>query len=108
MTIRPEFFIYLLVMAGVTYLVRLLPMLLIKRKITNRFIRSFLYYIPYTVLAAMTFPAIFFATDNVISAVVAVIVCVLLAYLKQGLVTVAVGGALSVLVTEVILGLILV
>ena len=52
-----NFFIYLLVMAGVTYLVRMLPMVLVKKKITNTFIRSFLYYVPYAVLSVMTVPA---------------------------------------------------
>ena len=56
-----DFWIYLLVMAGVTYLVRAVPFVLIRRKIKNRFLISFLYYIPYTVLAAMTFPASFSA-----------------------------------------------
>ena len=53
-----RFFLYLLVMAGVTYLVRAIPFILIRKKIKSRFLNSFLYYIPYTVLAAMTFPAI--------------------------------------------------
>ena len=57
--IRTEvFFLYLLVMAGVTYLIRMLPLVLCRKKIENRFIRSFLYYIPYAVLSAMTIPAI--------------------------------------------------
>ena len=53
---------YLLVMAGVTYLIRDLPLVLVRKKIKNRFLQSFLYYIPYTVLSAMTFPAILYAT----------------------------------------------
>ena len=63
-----NFFIYLLVMAGVTYLVRAIPMALIKEKIKNKFVLSFLHYIPYTVLSAMTVPAIFYATDSPITA----------------------------------------
>ncbi len=102
MTIRPEFFLYLLVMGGVTYLVRLLPMLIVRKKITNKFVRSFLYYVPYAVLATMTFPTIFFATDHLVSGIVAAAVCVLLAYFKRGLVTVAAGGAASVLIIELI------
>ena len=65
--------LYILVMAGVTYLVRMLPLVIFKKKITNRFIRSFLYYIPYAVLAAMTFPAILSATASPISATVRVL-----------------------------------
>ena len=64
---RPEFFIYLAVMAGVTYLVRAIPLLLVKKPIKNKFLLSFLHYIPYAVLAAMTVPAIFYATDYFIS-----------------------------------------
>ena len=65
---RPDFFIYLAVMAGVTYLVRAVPLILVKKPIKNRFLLSFLHYIPYAVLAAMTVPAIFYATDYFISA----------------------------------------
>ena len=65
---RVEFLLYLLAMAGTTYLIRLLPMLFIRRKIENRFIKSFLYYIPYAVLAAMTFPAALYATGHILSA----------------------------------------
>ena len=98
-----RFMIYLLVMAGTTYLVRLLPMLFIRRKIKNRFIRSFLYYIPYAVLTVMTVPAIFFSTDHLISAVLGTAVAVLLAYFKRGLVTVAAGAVCTVLITEIII-----
>ena len=63
-----NFYVYLLVMAGVTYLIRMLPLVLLKKKITNRFLLSFLYYIPYAVLAVMTVPAIFSATANPIAA----------------------------------------
>ena len=97
-----KFFIYLLVMAGVTYLVRMLPMVFIRKRITSRFIRSFLYYIPYTVLAVMTFPAIFYSTGSVISAAVGTAVGVLLAFFGRGLVTVASASALSVLIVELL------
>ena len=100
-----EFLLYLLVMAGVTYLVRLLPMLLIRRKITNRFIRSFLYYVPYTVLAVMTVPSVFYATSSPLSAGVGVAVSVVLALFGRGLVTVAGFGALSVFAVELIMSL---
>lgn len=59
-----DFFIYLFIMAGVTYLIRALPLVIFKGKITNRFVQSFLYYVPYAVLGAMTFPSILFSTGN--------------------------------------------
>ena len=65
---RVEVFLYILVMAAVTYLIRMLPLTLIRRKITNRTLRSFLYYVPYATLSAMTFPAILTATGSAISA----------------------------------------
>ena len=75
-----NFFIYLLVIAGVTYLVRMLPMVLVKKKITNTFIRSFLYYVPYAVLGVMTVPAIFYSTSYLASAIVGFTVACVLAY----------------------------
>ena len=99
----PNFFIYLLVMAGVTYLVRMLPLVLVRKKITNRYIRSFLYYIPYSVLSVMTVPAIFFSTGSIVSAVVGCAVAVLLAYLKKSLIVVAASASGAVLVTELLL-----
>ena len=80
----PGFFIYLLVMAGVTYLVRMLPLVLVRGKIENKYITSFLYYIPYTVLTAMTIPAIFYSTGLLISAVIGTAVAVILAFFNLG------------------------
>mgnify|MGYP000281035956 CR=1 FL=1 len=71
------FFIYLLILAGTTYLIRVIPFIAIKEKINNRFIRSFLYYIPYAVLTAMTIPAIFYATNWWVGAVAGLLVCLL-------------------------------
>lgn len=90
------------VMAVVTYLIRMLPMAIFRKKITNVRIQSFLYYVPYAVLAAMTFPAIFSSTGSRISAIVGCIIAVLLAYLKKGLLTVAVGAAAAVFVVQMI------
>ena len=59
---KPNIYLYILVMAGVTYLIRMLPLVLFKREITSPFVKSFLYYVPYACLAAMTFPAILTAT----------------------------------------------
>lgn len=107
-TIDPlHFVISLLIMAGVTYLLRLLPMLLIRRRIQNRFIRSFLYYIPYAVLAVMAIPAIFHATTYLISGIIAGIVAITLAYFRQSLIVVATGSALAVLITELIIPLVI-
>ena len=103
MSIRPMFFVYLLVMAGVTYLVRMLPLVLIKKKIQNRFLISFLYYMPYAVLAVMTVPAMFYATGSVISALAGFAVAVLLAYFKRSLVVVAAASCSAVLLAELIL-----
>lgn len=91
-----------LVMAITTYLIRLIPIALFRKKITNRWVRSFLYYVPYTVLAAMTFPAVFWSTGSVIASVVGCIVALFLAYLKRGLLTVAIGASLAALITQII------
>lgn len=90
------------VMALTTYLIRVLPMVICRKKITNRFVKSFLYYVPYTVLAAMTFPAVFSSTGSVVSAWIGCIVAVVLAYFKRGLLTVAVGAAAAVLMAQLL------
>ncbi len=95
--------IYIIVMAVVTYLIRMLPLTLIKKKIKNRYILSFLYYMPYAVLGAMTFPAILFSTSSVISAAVGMAAAVILAYMKKSLITVAVASCLAVYVAEAIM-----
>ena len=101
-----RFFLYLLVMAGVTYLVRMLPMVFCRKKIKSRFVRSFLYYVPYTVLAVMTVPGILYSTGSIASAGVGAVVAVLLAIFGRSLLTVAAGSALGVLIVEIILKLI--
>lgn len=98
-----SFWIYLLVMAGVTYLIRMLPLVLIKKQIKNKYLLSFLYYIPYAVLSVMTIPAIFYSTSNKVSAGVGFVVAVALAYLNQSLVKVAALSSLAVLIIEYIL-----
>ncbi len=98
-----EIISHIAVMAVVTYLVRMLPMVIFRNKIKNRFIKSFLYYMPYAVLAAMTFPAVFFSTGNVVSATVGVAVALLLALFEKGLVTVAVSSCVAVLVTDILM-----
>lgn len=95
--------LYILVMAAVTYLIRMLPLVLCKRKIENRLFRSFLYYVPYAVLGAMTFPAILYCTSSIWSAIIGLAVAVLLAFLKKGLVTVALCSCAAVFVCELVI-----
>ena len=99
------FFLYLLVMAGVTYLIRMLPLVFCRKEIKNKYIKSFLYYIPYTVLTAMTFPAIFYSTGSSLSAIIGTVVAILLAYFGRGLLTVAIGATVSVFIVELIINM---
>ena len=101
-----KFWIYLLVTAGVTYLVRAVPLVLVKGKIRNRFVLSFLHYIPYAVLSVMTIPAIFYATEKPASAAAGFIVAVLLAWKEKSLVQVAAAACGAVLLTQLILPMI--
>ena len=98
-----KFLIYLVVMAGVTYLVRMVPLVLVNKPIKNKYVLSFLYYVPYTVLSVMTVPAIFYATDSYVSAIVGFVVAVIAGFLKWSLVQVAVFSSLAVLVTELVM-----
>jgi len=97
------FFFYLFVMAGVTYLVRMIPLVFFRKKIKSRFVRSFLYYVPYAVLAAMTIPAIFYSTGTLLSAILGTVTAIVLSYFGKSLVTVAASSALTVLITELVL-----
>ncbi len=101
-----KFFIYLLVMAGITYLIRMVPLVLVKEKIKNKYILSFLYYIPYAVLSAMTVPAIFYATSSPISAGTGFVAALILAYFGRSLLTVAALSSAVVFITELIMNLI--
>lgn len=89
------------VMAAVTYLIRLTPMVVFRKKIKNRWIQSFLYYVPYVVLSAMTVPAVFSSTGSVSSSAAGFVIAVILAYFKRGLLTVAVGAALSAFIMQI-------
>ena len=93
-------YIYIFLMAAVTYLIRVLPLTLIRREITNRTIRSFLYYIPYVTLAVMTFPSIMSATKSPVSAIAALVVSVILAWRGKSLFTVSVLSCIVVFVIE--------
>lgn len=103
MTEPVYFLLALLMTAGVTYLIRLLPLLFVRHRIENRFIKSFLYYVPYVVLSVLTFPAIFLATEHLASGIIAAAVCVILAYFGRGLVVCMLGGSAAVLLTELII-----
>ena len=92
----------ILLMALVTYIIRVLPLVLIRREITNRFVRSFLYYVPYVTLAVMTFPAILFATNVIWSALAALLVAVVLSLLRCKLPVVALAACVTVFLVELI------
>lgn len=96
----PYIFTAILIMAGVTYLVRMLPLTLFRKKIENRFVKSFLAYVPYAVLAAMTFPAILESTSSLWSALIGLAVALLLAWKNRSLLTVALGAVAAVLIVE--------
>ena len=90
--------IYIAVMAGVTYLIRMIPFTVFRKKIKSRFFRSFLHYIPYAVLSAMTIPAIFSCTGNVITSVAGTVVAVVLAYFNLPLIVVALAASGAALI----------
>lgn len=98
-------YIYILIMAAVTYCIRMLPLTLIRKEIKSPFIKSFLYYVPYVTLAVMTFPAILTATANVWSAMIGFAVALLLAYKQKSLITVSMFSCISVLLVELITGI---
>ncbi len=99
-------YIYIFIMAGVTYLIRMLPLALSKKEITNTYVKSFLYYVPYACLAAMTFPAILSATESVVSAAIGFIVAIIAAYREKSLLVVALQASLAVFLVERIIELI--
>ena len=96
-------YVYILIMFAVTYTIRVLPLTLIRKPITNRFIRSFLYYVPYVTLAVMTFPDILYATSSVWSGLLALIAGAALAFTGRSLFTVAVLSCAAVFVSEMFL-----
>lgn len=96
-------YLYILTMALTTYLIRVLPLTIFRKPIKSRFLRSFLHYVPYACLTAMTFPAILSSTDSIISGAAALIVAVLLAYRGKSLLTVSLSASAAVMLTEWIL-----
>ena len=96
---------YILAMALTTYLIRVLPLAVFRKPIKSRFVKSFLHYVPYACLTAMTFPAILYDTAYLLSGAAALIVAVLLAYRGKSLLTVSVASCAAVFLTERILAL---
>ena len=96
-------YIYIFVMAGVTYLIRLLPLTFFRKEIKNTFIRSFLYYVPYVTLSVMTFPAILSATQNLWSALAGFAIAILVAWKGGSLIKVSAAACVAVFLVELIL-----
>ncbi len=96
-------YLYILIMAGVTYLIRMLPLTLIRKEIKNTVVRSFLYYVPYVTLAVMTFPAILSETGSIWSAWAALLTGIVLAWMGKGLLQVSVCTCIVVFVLELFL-----
>lgn len=103
MKITLEICLYILVMAGVTYLIRMIPLTFFRRKIRSRFFRSLLYYLPYAVLSAMVIPSVFSSTGSVITAAVGLAVAILLAWFERSLIVVALGASASAYLAGLIL-----
>ena len=97
-------YVYIFIMALVSYLIRVLPLTLIRREIQSVFLRSFLYYVPYVTLAVMTFPAIVEATEHPAAGAAALVVGVLLAWFGRSLFTVAVVSCLTVFLVQALPG----
>ena len=97
-----QYILYIAVMAGVTYLIRMLPMTLVQTKIKSRFIKSFIYYVPYAVLSAMTVPAIFYSTPDMLPSLLGFTAAILAAFFGASLLSVALSACLTALVFEVI------
>ena len=93
-------YLYVAVMAVTTYLIRAIPLTLMKKPIRNRFLKSFLHYVPTACLTAMTFPSIFYATDHVVSGAVGLLVGILLALKNKSLIVVAVASCAATFLVE--------
>lgn len=98
-------YVYIFTMALTTYLIRVLPLTIFRKPIRSRFLRSFLHYVPYACLTAMTFPAILSSTASILSGAAALIVAILLAYRGKSLIVVAVSSSAAVLLVEFVLKL---
>ena len=98
-------YVYIFTMALTTYLIRVLPLTIFRKPIRSRFLRSFLHYVPYACLTAMTFPAILSSTASILSGAAALIVAILLAYRGKSLIVVALSSSAAVLIVECVLKL---
>ena len=98
-------YVYIFTMALTTYLIRVLPLTIFRKPIRSRFLRSFLHYVPYACLTAMTFPAILSSTASILSGAAALMVAILLAYRGKSLIVVAVSSSAAVLIVECVLKL---
>lgn len=98
-----QYFIYILIIALSTYLIRVIPFVLFHKKIKNKFVNDILYYIPYTVLTAMTFPAALYVTDHFIFALVGLLSAILIALRIKNLTLVALTACISVILCELIM-----
>ncbi|MBQ3817186.1 MAG: AzlD domain-containing protein [Clostridia bacterium] len=96
-------FIYIAVMALVTYLIRMIPFTVFRKQIKSPFLKSLFFYLPYAVLAAMTFPAVFYATGNRIAAIAGTAVALILAFFNAPLLVVAVAAAVVALIFGILL-----
>ena len=96
-------YVYILVMAVTTYLIRAIPLVFLKKPIKSRFLRSFLHYVPAACLTAMTFPAILYATDNIISGALGLLVGVFLAFKNKSLIVVAVASCATVFLCDLLI-----
>lgn len=92
-----------LLMAGVTYVIRMLPMAVFQRRLESRFVRSFLAYVPYAVLSAMTFPQILYSAGGTAASAAGLLVAMVLAFRGRGLLVVALGAAAAALLTQQLL-----
>ncbi|MBR2901800.1 MAG: AzlD domain-containing protein [Clostridia bacterium] len=99
-------YLYVLVMALTTYLVRMLPLTVFRGRLNNRFIRSFLAYVPITCLAVMIFPSIIYSTAHIISGVMALIVAITVSFKSKSLVLVAISASVTVYLVELLLKII--
>ena len=91
-----SFFSYLIVMAGVTYLIRMLPLTVFRKEIKSVFVKSFLHYVPYAVLGAMTFPDVLYSTGSLWTALAGLVIAVVMAWRGRSLLAVAIGACLAV------------
>lgn len=98
-----EVYVYILIMAAVTYALRVIPMTLIRKEITNQFVMSFLYYVPYVTLAVMTFPAIMEATNTIYGGIIALVIGIILAWFGASLFQIALLCCALVFISELVI-----